>query len=250
MFCHRLWSIAALPATLALLSGLLADTPKKDPPPPEDKEVVDSKPVRLKPAASVPFRKQLKLPFNSLATLGARIDAARRANDPVALAHAASELAVAENVSDKQADLTSSAVFKEAAELAKLRRQEAEIRALLRVSNQVTAEQDTIASLRQSLTWAKEQAKADTRAWQQNQEPTWTPRTVVINNYTTQYLDITVNGVLKGQVEPGLTQVFVIEHRWNPTTIKAYGNEDIDVWQRIIWGRFKRYIWNINGPGQ
>ena len=73
---------------------------------------------------------------------------------------------------------------------------------------------------------------------------------MVINNYTTQYLDITVNGVLKGQVKPVLTQVFVIEHRWNPTTIKATGNEDIDVWQRIIWGRFKRYVWNINGPGQ
>jgi len=40
----------------------------------------------------------------------------------------------------------------------------------------------------------------------------------------------TVNGVLKGQVEPGMTQVFTIEHRRNPSIIKAYGNRDIDVW--------------------
>jgi hypothetical protein len=244
----RLFSVTALLGILGLVSALVADPPKKEPANPDDKEVVESKPVKQTPAATVNFRKQLNLPFKTLATLGARIDAARHAQDPVALAHAASELAVSEKISEKKANLTSSAVFAEAAELARLRRQAAELQALLAVSNQVTTEQDNIASMRRQLDLARQQAKADTEAYQQTQEPTWTPRTLVVNNYTPQYLDITVNGVLKGQVEPGMTQVFTIEHRWNPTIIKAYGNMDIDVWgPRTIWGRFKKYTWNING---
>jgi len=245
----HLLSVTALLGILALVGALLADTPKKDPADPEDKEVVESKkPVKRAPAATVNFRKQLNLPFNTLSTLGPRIDAARHAQDPVALAHASSELAVSEKISGKKADLTSSAVYAEAAELARLRRQAAELQAVLAVSNQVTTEQDNIASMRQQLDLARQQAKADTQAYQQFQEPTWTPRTLVVNNYTPQYLDITVNGVLKGQVEPGMTQVFTIEHRWNPTIIKAYGNMDIDVWgPRTILGRFKKYTWNING---
>src|SRR5271166_6061562 len=194
----RLLSVTALLGILALVSTLLADPPKKDPALPEDKEVVSSKkPVKRPLAATVNFRKQLNLPFNTLATLGARIDAARHAQDPVALAHASSELAVSEKISGKKADLTSSAVYAESAELARLRRQAAELQAVLAVSNQVTTEQDNIAITRQQLALAKQQAKADTESYQQFQEPTSTPRTLVVNNYTTEYLDITVNGELK-----------------------------------------------------
>jgi hypothetical protein len=50
--------------------------------------------------AAINFRKELNLPFATLGTLGSRIGEARRAGDPVALANAASELAVAEKVSD------------------------------------------------------------------------------------------------------------------------------------------------------
>src|SRR3954449_6053251 len=78
-----------------------------------DKQVVSSKVVKRPAAASVNFRKALGLPLQSLATLGPRVAAARRASDPVALAHAASELAVAEKVSGKKASLTSTAVYAE-----------------------------------------------------------------------------------------------------------------------------------------
>ena len=60
-------------------------------------------------------------------TLGNRIDTARRQYDPVALGNTASELALAEKVSGKQASLTSTALYKESVELAKLRRQVAEL---------------------------------------------------------------------------------------------------------------------------
>jgi hypothetical protein len=37
------------------------------------------------------------------------------------------------------------------------------------------------------------------------------------------------------------------EHRWNPTVLTAYGDQDIDSWgPRYIWGRFQTYRWNIN----
>jgi hypothetical protein len=67
-----------------------------------------------------------------------------------------------------------------------------------------------------------------------------------VNNYTTQYLDIYVNGNYKTQVAPGSTQICTIEHRWNPTVLTAYGNEDTNNWgPRYIWGRFTKYTWNI-----
>ena len=74
------------------------------------------------------------------------------------------------------------------------------------------------------------------------------PRTrkVVVNNYTTQYLDIYVNGNYKTQIAPGATQVCTIEHRWNPTVLTAYGNEDEINWgPKYIWGKFDKYTWNI-----
>jgi hypothetical protein len=248
---RTVWPVLVLLATLAplqwLLPALMAQAPDKGAADNEDKQVVGSKPVRRTPAASVNFRKQLGLPFATLGTLGGRIDAARRAHDPVALASAANELAVAEKVAGKSADVTSRQVLQEAAELAKLRKQAAELKAVLQVSNQVMLEEDSIASLRKEVALAQAQAKADRDAFARNEEPTWGPRKVVVNNYTTQYLVVFVNGNYKGEVPPGMQQTFVIEHRWNPTVLTASGDEDIDTWgPRYIWGRFDKYTWNIN----
>ncbi len=83
----------------------------------KDVQVVTSKASKRVPATTINFKKAYGLPFDSLATLGSRIDAARRKPDPVTLAHAASELAVAEKVSGKKASLTSKALLAESAEL-------------------------------------------------------------------------------------------------------------------------------------
>ena len=96
-------SIAAFLVVCLCASALPAEEPKKDTPAGDDNQVVKTKPTKGTPAVSVKFRKDLGLPFASLGTLGSRIDAARRAGDPVTLAHAASELAVAEKVSGKTA---------------------------------------------------------------------------------------------------------------------------------------------------
>jgi hypothetical protein len=58
---------------------------------------------------------------------------------------------------------------------------------------------------------------------------------------------VTVNGNLKLQLAPGQSQSCTIDHRWNPTVLKAYGNEDIDTWgPKYLWGKFTTYTWNIN----
>ena len=232
---------------LALVSLVTAEQVKKEDPAAADQQVVSSKPTARPAASSVNFRKELNLPFASLGTLGPRIESARRAPDPVALAHAANELAVAEKVSGKTASLTSKQLLKEAAELASLRKQEAELKAVLQTSNQVMAAEEDVTSLKQQIALAQSQTKADQEAFQRNEEPTSAPRQVVVNNYTTQYLDIYVNGYYKAQVPPGQSQALTVEHRWNPTVLKAYGNEDINVWgPRYLWGRFTKYTWNIN----
>ena len=247
MSVHRTVSGLALIGLLSLVSILPADTPKKSAPTGDDKQVVDSKATPRTAAASVNFRQQLGLPFPSLGTLGTRVDAARRAHDPVSLANASSELAVAEKVAGKKAAVTSSQLFKESVELAKMRRKEKELQALVKVANQVEVQEDNIALLRDSLRLAKEDVQQKELQAAQNKEPTWAPRTVVINNYTTQYIDLYVNGNYKTQVAPGMQQTCIIEHRWNPTVLTAYGDADVNTWgPRYIWGQFKKYTWNIN----
>jgi hypothetical protein len=92
-----LGSLALVSLGVVSLAG--GDEPKKDDPASADKEKIESKPTKRTPAASVKFRKELGLPLSTLNTLGSRIDAARRAHDPVALANAANELGVAERAS-------------------------------------------------------------------------------------------------------------------------------------------------------
>jgi hypothetical protein len=237
---------------LALLSCLVLVTVvggqqagKKDTAP-EDKEVVTSKPTKMTPAASANLRREFDLAFDSLGTLGSRIDSARRKPDPVALAHAANELAAAEKVSGKTASITSKQLIKEAAELAGVRRQEAELKVVLHVSNQLQTQEHNLALLKDNIALAQQAAKEDKDYFDRKEEPTSAPRKVVVNNYTTQYLDIYVNGNYKTQVAPGSTQICTIEHRWNPTVLTAYGNEDTNNWgPRYIWGRFTKYTWNI-----
>lgn len=231
---------------LALVSLVAAEQAKTEDPVPEEKQVVATKATQTPAASTVNFRKELKLPFDSLSTLGSRIDAARRKPDPVALAHAASELSVAEKVSGKTASLTSKQVAKEAAELAGVRQQEHELNAVLQVSQQLMMAEDNLTSIKKNIARAKAQVEADKESINRNLEPTWKPRKVVVNNYTTEYLDVYVNGHYKVQVQPGMQQTFMIEHRWNPTVLKASGNEDINHWgPKTIWGRFDKYTWNI-----
>jgi hypothetical protein len=244
---YRVRAGLALLGFLVLTCMVLGGPEKKEDPAAQDKEVIATKMSKQPSAASVNFRKELKLPFATLGTLGSRISAARRAADPVALAHAANELHVAEQVSGKKASVTSAAVLKEAAELASLRRQAAELQAVDRVAQQVATEQDTVMLLKKDIALAQQSAKADQQALAQNEEPTSAPRQIIVNNFTTQYLTIYISGYYMGELLPGGSQVYTVEARYNPVTVKALGNDDAEQWgPSYIWGRFKKYTWNIN----
>jgi hypothetical protein len=235
------FSVVVALGGLTALAGP-AQSPKPDDPA-ADKQVVASKPAKSTPAAAVQFRKDLNLPYPSLATLGGRIDAARRAGDPVTLAHAAGELHTAEKVSGKTASLTSKQLIGEAAELAGLRRQEAELKAVLHVSDQVTLAEQNVAELKKLI--AMNQAVK--RGIEKYEEPRDAPRKVVVNNYTTQYIDVQVNGYLKGQVSPSSTRVIVIEQLWNPIVLRGWGDADETTFGPVVLqGRFTTYTWNIN----
>src|SRR5205823_8239229 len=165
---------------LMLASPGLAQNPeaaKKD-----DQQKVDSQGQKKTPAARVDFKKELNLPYNSLSTLGARIDTARRGHDPVALAHAASELSVAEKVSGKKAGVTASTLMTESAQLAQLRRQADELQAVQQVAQQVAAETDLVTSLKKQILLSQQQAKDETDALRRNEEPTDAPRKILVNN--------------------------------------------------------------------
>jgi hypothetical protein len=165
----------------------------------------------------------------------------------VTLAHTASELAVAEKVSGKTASDTSQQLIKESAELAAIRHQEAELSSVLEVSNQLRVAQDQLTNLKTQIAAAQAQTKAEKDSLFKNEEPTSKPRKVIVNNYSTQYIDVQVNGYLKGQVSPGTTQTFTVDQRWNPIVLKGWGDADETIFGPVVLqGAFDKYTWNIN----
>src|SRR5262249_8526641 len=190
---------------------------------PKDKQVVDTKATKRPSAGAVNFKKELGLPYPSLGTLGARIEAARRAPDPVALAHAASELAVAEKVSGKKASVTSAALLKESAEVAGLRKQVAELKATLEIAKQTKAADDLSDQIEKLVAQAKAFARKQSAEAAKN-SPLGPPRKLIVDNGTTDYVDVYVNGFYKMRVDPGSRNWCIIEHKWMPTILKAYGD--------------------------
>jgi hypothetical protein len=238
-----------LAGLLLLGSGALglADKPAADAPREKDQQVVTSLPGKRTSATTINFRKALGLPFDSLGTLGSRIESARRKPDPVALAHLASELGIAEKVSGKKASLTSKTLLAESAELARLRRQVVELKSVYAVSQQIASEETDKRFWTDQIALADKTAREERDAVLSNKLPTDAPRKILLNNYTTQYIDLWVNGNYKMQVQPGGSAWCVIEHKWNPTVLTAYGDaDDSPTWgPRQIWGEFSTWTWNL-----
>ncbi len=246
---NRFRTSVALTLIAVLLSAAVftAQEPKKADPPADEQQTIKTKPTKVTPAASIKFRKDFGLPYASLGTLGARIDSARRSGDPVALGHAAGELDVAEGVSGKTASLTSKQLLAEAAELASIRKQTAEMQAVLHMSQKINLAEAQLADLKKQIDAAKALTADSKQALAKSEEPTHKPRKVVVNNYSTQYVDVQVNGYLKGQVDPGTTRTFTIDQMWNPIVLKGWGDSDESTFgPLVLQGRFDKYTWNIN----
>jgi hypothetical protein len=250
MWWRRHAATAALALFLAGASFGLGEKPglppRKGKVKEKEKQTVTSKASKRTPATAINFKKAYGLPFHSLGTLGARIEAARRKPDPVALAHMASELAVAEKVSGKKASLSSKALLAESAELAQLRRQVAELKASFAIHQQILGEENDAAYWNKMIGIAQAATKKEADGIRRGELPTDRPRWILLNNYTPQYVDLWVNGNYKMQVGPGASKWCVVEHKWNPTVLQAYGSEDDAVWgPRQIWGAYKTYTWNL-----
>jgi hypothetical protein len=237
--------------TLLLIAGLtLVVVPSKAQQktgPDDDQQIVNATANKVSPAKNIQFNKELALPFDSLRTLGARIDAARRSHDPVSLAHAASELSVAEKVSGKKAELTSVQLIKQAAELAKLRGEVAELKAVHQIAEQTAADNELVAEMRSTLRESEIATKKETVFLRSNMPLPDSSRTVVVHNNTPQNFDIWVNGYMKTTVDAGQSKWFVVEHKYNPTVIEAFGYADDNNWGPVhLWGKFKTYTVNLN----
>jgi len=215
--------------------------------PDDDQQTINATATKVSPGKNINFNKELGLPYQSLSTLGARIDTARRGHDPVALAHAANELSVAEKVSGKKADLTSAQLLKQAAELAKLRRQVAELKALNQIAEQTAADNELVAEMKSTLRESEIATKKETVILRSNMPLPDSSRAVVVHNNTPQNFDIWVNGYMKTTVDAGQSKWFVVEHKYNPTVIEAFGYGDDTTWGPVhLWGKFKTYTVNLN----
>jgi hypothetical protein len=232
---------------VSFLEDPKADEPKEKE---KDRQVVTSKATKREPARTINFKKTYGLPFDSLATLGSRIDAARRKLDPVALAHAARELNVAEKVSGTTASLTSKAMLAEAKELAALRRQVAELKAVFAVHQQIaseeTKEEAQVNYWKTKIELAEKTAREERDALSAKKAPVVVPPMVLVNNYSSETVQVAINGNFGAEIPAGTSKWCPVQHNWQPITMTAYGDTDGRYWNRpAIWGTFKTYTWNL-----
>jgi len=148
-------------------------------------------------ASTVGFDAAFGLNFPSLSTVGARIDKARRAADPVSLALAAKELEVAEAVSKKKASLTAKDLMGEAVELGRQRGDAKELKALSLLV--ATTEDKTKESLEKAVAKAeKEEGSRGIRA------------RLTVHNWRNNTLRLYYNGYGVGTVPPRASRSFGI----------------------------------------
>src|SRR5262249_51463567 len=95
---------------------------------------------------------------------------------------------------------------------------------------------------------ARQFAQEEQEAVQQVQAPKAGPRKVVVNNNTTQYVNVVINGYVQMRpLGPGQSQVYAIEPIWKPTVLTAYSNYDITQWgPQHIRGTHDTYTWNLH----
>jgi hypothetical protein len=191
--------------------------------------------TEMEPASAIAFNKAFGLAFDSLDTLGARIDQSRKHPDPVGLANAAHELAIAEKVSGKKAALTSAALWNEAVVLAETRDRADELSAL----GSMAPDESVGKKLSSQATGAvkrESKRKSDSERHQRNpnqQDKSVTKGLRVINN-SNEVVTIVVNGNLQGQMLPlEMRYYFIGDAPDQLTSVVARGNRG-GVWAKDV----------------
>jgi hypothetical protein len=234
-----------------VLSGLLVGSAVQtatanDPKPGDQKPAAEDSNINSKvekPAPMPDFAGVYGLPFESLQGLGYRLTEARHKSDPVALAMLGTELAVAEKVSGKKADVTSDAVLKEAAELARMRRQEKEL-----VAVALIVKDEGIAKELAELAMTAQKEEAARVASFKSGEKAKGIRILEVINDTHHRLSIRVNGVHIGWVPPYSVENFQLHpmhHNAHQIWLNAHDHFGNHVRAHAETGQHHRFTWNI-----
>jgi hypothetical protein len=201
-----------------------------------------SKAEKYQSAATISFGAELGLAFPSLTSLGARIEQARLAADPVCLAMAAQELAIAEAVAKKKAAITADAIMQEAYDLAKLRKDSKELQAVaLIVTGGRRAELEQLAS---AAAKAEEERLAADKAGERSKA---IRRDLIVRNDTGNHLHIYYNGNEVGIVGVHQTRRFHIhdDHGDEHFTLDARGHNG---YYRHVHrdANYRDFYWTLN----
>lgn len=188
---------------------------------------LESKAEQRETATSVDFNAALGLQFPSLTGLGARIEQAMQDADPVGLANAAHELAIAEQVSGKEASITSAELLEKAVGLAKLRLIESEIKAVAAIVTDPATRKDLEAAQKQAAEVAAEMAKA----LESDEQSKGIAGTMTVYNYSYASVDVYYNGIYLGVVFPRAYFTFAVGD---------YGYSHFDLYAEDAYGVFYR----------
>lgn len=174
----------------------------------------EAKGEKRTPATTIDFQNSLGLSFDSLRGLGARIEQARTAADPVGLAAAARELAVAEKTSGKSASVKSADLLKEATEMARQRNNPDELKAVALLAGD---KED-----RKALNDQAAKAQKELLARKNGEKKRGITGTLSVINQTRWYIRIYVNYQYVGTVRPFATgSVFVGNSAFGTTVLYA-----------------------------
>jgi hypothetical protein len=236
MFMSALrYALAVGVLSIGLAPLVHADEPKKS-----EAKPVESKPEKDQTAAtSINFAQILDLPFPCLIGLGARIEEARMAADPVSLGVAAKELAVAEAVSGKKAELTADALNKEVLNLAKMRGSSAELKAVKLLTDSKDAGPDLDKAIAVAVKREDEEAKSAA----EGKKTRGITRELIVDNRTGVSINIYLNGNYKGVAAPHSVSTFSAHNFFETNVMEGRGAGGVRVWRQTIAGQYDTYTW-------
>jgi hypothetical protein len=220
--------LAGLFCFLAALGGAVFPRAQADDKKDQGQKQADAKGAKAPHAATVDFSGSLGLSLEGLKSLGERIDKARADADPVSLALAAKELSVAEQVSGKKASITADTLLKEAVDLAKMRSEFAELKAVALLADD--ASKKDLTTLAEKVGADIEKRKAS--EGKPGEKTKGIKQYVTVVNHTAWYIDVYVNGRFRGTVDPYDDIEIFVGDRYSDTTVlyaKAPGTD-------IVWG--------------
>ena len=197
--------------------------------PPEVVKVTEAKPGCCR-AVSVNFAKELQVSFGYLTGLGVDIARARMQGDAVGLAAAARSLEAAEAAAGKKASITADEVMRDAVELAFLRQNPAELKAMAKLVSDSALQEKLTTSAKVSQERIEGEAAilkkgGETKAFNGNWD--------VVNN-SNECMDLFVNGVNRGHLEPGQRMTIHIHDHRPTTTLQAICEDGQEVRKEYV----------------